>query len=98
MVWGGRRLAELMGKPLPGAEPYGEAWEISDHASHSSRVAHGPLAGLTLRQLMERWPELLLGSAAARHTVFPLLVKLLDAADWLSVQVHPDDDSVRTLW
>src|SRR5262245_28118185 len=98
MVWGGRRLAEVLGKPLPGPEPYGEAWELSDHASHSSRVAHGPLAGLTLRQLVERWPGPLLGSTAERCSIFPLLVKLLDANDWLSVQVHPDDVAVRTLW
>src|SRR6266567_2384074 len=48
MVWGGRRLAEALGKHLPGDGPYGEAWEVSDHASHSSRVDRGPLAGLTL--------------------------------------------------
>jgi mannose-6-phosphate isomerase len=98
MVWGGRRLAEILGKPLPGSEPYGEAWEISDHVSHASRVAQGPLAGQTLRDLMRRWREPLLGAAAQRHSTFPLLVKLLDANDWLSVQVHPDDEAVRTLW
>ncbi len=98
MVWGGRRLAEVLGKPLPGSEPYGEAWEISDHASHSSRVAQGEFAGQTLRDLMRRWREPLLGSAAARYSIFPLLIKLLDANDWLSVQVHPNDEAVRTLW
>lgn len=98
MVWGGRRLAEVLGKPLPGPEPYGEAWEISDHASHSSRVAHGPLAGQTLHQLMCDRRDELLGPATNGHTRFPLLVKLLDANGWLSVQVHPDDDAVRVLW
>jgi mannose-6-phosphate isomerase len=98
MVWGGRRLADLLGKPLPGPGPHGEAWEVSDHANHSSRVAAGPLAGQTLHELMLRWGPALLGPAASRHSVFPLLVKLLDACDWLSVQVHPDDDLVRTLW
>jgi mannose-6-phosphate isomerase len=88
----------VLGKPLPGSEPYGEAWEVSDHASHSSRVAEGPLAGQTLGDLMRRWREPLLGAAAKRHSAFPLLVKLLDANDWLSVQVHPDDEAVRTLW
>lgn len=98
MVWGGRRLGDLLGKPLPDAAPYGEAWEVSDHASHSSRVNRGPLAGETLRDLMRRWREPLLGPAATQHTAFPLLVKLLDANDWLSVQVHPNDEAVRTLW
>jgi mannose-6-phosphate isomerase len=97
MVWGGRRLAEVLGKPLPENLPYGEAWEISDHASHASRIDRGPLAGKTIRDLMKYWREPLLGPAA-RHATFPLLVKLLDASDWLSVQVHPDDEAVRSLW
>ena len=98
MVWGGRRLADVLGKELPGAGPYGEAWEISDHASHASRVCRGRFAGRTLRQLMQERREELLGRAARRHATFPLLVKLLDADDWLSVQVHPDDEAVKTLW
>src|SRR5262245_44322116 len=98
MVWGGRRLAEVLGKPLPDDAAYGEAWELSDHQSHSSRVAAGQLEGQTLSDLLRRWREPLLGPSARRHTAFPLLVKLLDANDWLSVQVHPDDDKVRTLW
>jgi mannose-6-phosphate isomerase len=97
MVWGGRRLQELLGKPLPGTEPYGETWELSDHASHTSRVADGPLAGQTLHELMVLHREPLLGPAA-QCTTFPLLVKLLDANDWLSVQVHPDVEKVKTLW
>jgi mannose-6-phosphate isomerase len=103
MVWGGRRLAEVLAKPLPTAEPYGESWEISDHASHHSVVAEGPRAGQTLRNLMVREPEALLGAAPraggrAPGATFPWLVKLLDAWDWLSVQVHPDEGSVRQLW
>jgi mannose-6-phosphate isomerase len=98
MVWGGRRLGEVLGKPLPGSEPYGEAWEVSDHASHQSRVARGPLAGRSLRELMRHWREPLLGKAGHNGEAFPLLVKLLDASDWLSVQVHPSDDKVAQLW
>ncbi|MBI1917288.1 MAG: class I mannose-6-phosphate isomerase [Planctomycetes bacterium] len=62
MVWGGRRLAELLGKRLPSDEPYGESWEISDHATHSSRVDRGPLAGQTLRDLMRQHRQSLLGA------------------------------------
>ena len=96
LVWGGRGLGESLGKPLPTAAAYGESWEISDHPSHSSVVAHGhPFAGWTLRDLMQRIPDALLGAPRER---FPWLVKFLDAHDWLSVQVHPDDRAVAHLW
>ena len=97
MVWGGRKLGELLGKPLPTPEPYGESWEVSDHPVHRSVVAGGPLAGRSLRALMEHDRAVLLGPAA-KEKVFPWLIKFLDARDWLSVQVHPDEKSVRTLW
>lgn len=98
MVWGGRRLGELMRKPLPTSETYGESWEISDHVSHRSALASGPNAGRTLRDFMERERLELLGRSASVHDVFPWLVKLLDACDWLSVQVHPDEMAVRRHW
>src|SRR5262245_25773942 len=101
MVWGGRRLASVLGKNLPTAEPYGESWEVSDHAVHRSVVATGPLAGATLagttlRTLMEKHRRDLLGPAATMAT-FPWLFKFLDVTDWLSVQVHPDEENARTL-
>jgi mannose-6-phosphate isomerase len=98
MVWGGRRLGDVLGKPLPTPEPYGESWEISDHVLHHSVVADGARAGKTFRQLMEQERDSLLGSAAGRHRVFPWLIKFLDAQDWLSVQVHPNEEAVRKLW
>ena len=104
MVWGGRRLGEALGKPLPTAEAYGESWEISDHPSHHSTAVEGPAAGHTLRDLMRQEAKSLLGDAPASRgreppeAIFPWLVKFLDAWDWLSVQVHPDDESVRKLW
>src|SRR5712692_3380311 len=97
MVWGGRRLGEDLGKQLPTDEPYGESWEISDHPLHRSVVANGPLAGTTLRELMETRRDELLGQDT-NDTTFPLLVKFLDANDWLSVQVHPDEEAVKRLW
>jgi mannose-6-phosphate isomerase len=96
MVWGGRRLGDLLNKTLPADGPYGEAWEISDHASHQSVVCRGPRRGRTLRELMQEERRQLVG--AAHHEAFPWLVKSLDAADWLSVQVHPDDEAARRLW
>lgn len=95
-VWGGRGLADLLGKALPTADTYGEAWEISDHPSHRSVVADGPAAGLTLRELMQRDAAPLVGDWSG--DVFPWLVKYLDCHDWLSVQVHPDEQAVQTLW
>jgi mannose-6-phosphate isomerase len=88
----------MLGKPLPTAEPYGESWEISDHAAHRSAVHGGSREGRTLRDLMERERHALLGGAAEQHRTFPWLVKLLDACDWLSVQVHPDDHTVKQHW
>src|SRR5262245_37510476 len=90
VVWGGRRLEQVLHKPLPGGGPFGESWEISDHPHHRS-VSCGPRAGQSLRSLMESEREALLGRAASRYPVFPWLVKFLDAGDWLSVQVHPDE-------
>jgi mannose-6-phosphate isomerase len=97
MVWGGRRLGDLLDRSLPTADQYGEAWEVSDHASHRS-VLDGPHAGRTLRDLMERDRAALLGLAANQFTTFPWLVKFLDACDWLSVQVHPNERDVVHLW
>jgi mannose-6-phosphate isomerase len=86
---------------LPIGGVYGEAWEISDHATHRSVVAEGPWSGWNLRDLLEREAEALLGPDSSGRTgqdSFPWLVKHLDACDWLSVQVHPDDESVQQLW
>ena len=100
-VWGGRRLATALGKELPTPDAYGESWEVSDHPAHRTVVTEGPLRGRSLRDLMEQSPADLLGppNAGCRlPTVFPWLLKYLDARDWLSVQVHPDDDKARRLW
>src|ERR1700687_3272987 len=96
MVWGERRLGDLLGKPLAPHTLYGESWEVSDHPVHRSVAASVPWAGHSLRDLMERESPALLGTAAA-HAVFPWLIKFLDANDWLSVQVHPDETAVRKL-
>jgi mannose-6-phosphate isomerase len=97
LVWGGRRLGEDLGKQLPPGEACGESWEISDHASHASVVDGGTLNGQTLRQLMHG-PAWLLGQGAGQYSIFPWLMKFLDARDWLSVQVHPDEEAVKRLW
>jgi len=64
--WGGHQLADLLSAPLPTESHVGEAWVLSDRPDHQSRVLDGPLEGWTLRQLMEKFPEQLLGTLAPR--------------------------------
>lgn len=98
MIWGGRNLARYLGKNLPTSARYGESWEVSDHALHQSRLVTASSFGVPLRQLMTDHRRALLGPAADRFTIFPWLIKLLDARDHLSVQVHPDEQAVKVLW
>ena len=88
-VWGGRRLEQLYGKALPPGVPIGESWEIADRPEATSVIANGPLAGQDLRWLMEHHGPAVLGPAWTSVGRFPLLIKLLDAQDKLSLQVHP---------
>lgn len=92
-VWGGRRLADVLGKQLPTDEPYGESWELHD----SAVVVNGPDAGRALSELLAQYGSALIGPDNPPTEGFPLLAKILDAADWLSVQVHPNDAQARTL-
>src|SRR5258707_8321635 len=94
-VWGGHQLETHLGKALPAGtshEPVGESWEIY----WKNRVANGALHGQTLGELITAYPEAMLGSHSA-DAEFPLLIKFIDAQDWLSVQVHPDDELAREL-
>jgi mannose-6-phosphate isomerase len=92
MLWGGRRLPAFLNREPPHADPIGEAWVLSDVNGHESRVADGPLAGTTLRELLARDPARVVGGAPTPHGKFPLLLKFIDARQELSVQVHPNDD------
>lgn len=88
-VWGGRRLEQL-GRQLPDGEPIGESWDVVD----SSRVRNGALVGQTLSELVPHMKQALVGDRVWEQNgdQFPLLLKLIDATDILSVQVHPDDE------
>jgi len=90
--WGGRRLANLLSVRLPGDDPIGEAWLLSDRDDAASVVADGPLEGKTISQLLRQFPEQMLGKLAVHFSRFPLLLKFLDVSKTLSVQVHPSDD------
>ncbi len=94
VMWGGRRMSAWR-SDLP-AGPIGESWDLSDHPRGMSAVAGGILAGTTLRELTARFGKSLIGGSWDGGD-FPLLVKLIDANDRLSVQVHPDDELARSL-
>src|ERR1700691_4030508 len=94
--WGGRRFADLLTEPMPSG-PIGEAWLLSDREDHASRVAEGPLKGRTIGQLLQQFPEQLLGKLAGRVRRFPLLLKFLDVQEMLSVQVHPTKANLNLL-
>ncbi len=89
-IWGGRKLADRLGRSLPGSQPVGESWELVDRPEAQSVVAEGPLRGNTLHNLWTHHRAEIFGPRH-RNTGprFPLLCKLLDARDRLSVQVHP---------
>jgi len=90
-VWGGRRILEAIHPELAGAvagpDPIGEAWELADHPDGVSTVANGPLAGRLFSDLVAEHPVAMTGLANPGR--YPLMVKVIDAADDLSLQVHP---------
>lgn len=92
-IWGGRNL-EKLGKALPQEGIIAESWEIASHKDGLTRVNNGVHSGKTLPQLLDKYGLDLIGRNnqwALERNKFPLLVKLLDANQKLSVQVHPDD-------
>src|SRR3954463_13006140 len=96
-IWGGRKLETLYGKKLPPGKIIGESWEISDRADANSVVANGPLAGRRLADLMASDRQAIMGRARSPEGRFPLLIKLLDAQDNLSLQVHPPQNLAAQL-
>ena len=98
-VWGGHRLASLRGDGTNTATPIGESWELSGLTGHVSEVAGGPFARQPLDQLIATYREQLVGHACwARYgTFFPLLVKFIDTAKDLSIQVHPNREAAARL-
>lgn len=92
-IWGGRNLEVFFGRNLPDGQ-IGESWDISTHSDGMSIVVEPEyLAGYSLKKLCQLYPNEILASS---NPYFPLLVKLIDANETLSVQVHPDNDYART--
>ncbi len=109
-IWGGSDLICKMGKrftetdengvehALTKDDRIGESWEIADMGTEDSVVTNGWLAGNTISEVMETYLERIVGEDCMQRfgTQFPLLIKILDIRDRLSVQVHPDDETSRT--
>ncbi len=88
-VWGGRELERQYGRTLPDPAPYGESWEIVDREKEQSVVRGGEFAGKTLHELWTEHRGAVFGAGLPDSERFPLLIKVLDARDDLSIQVHP---------
>ena len=87
-IWGGRQLETVFGYDIPDG-PIGECWAISAHPNGDCQIAEGPYAGHTLSWLWAEHRELF-GNCEGKE--FPLLIKILDAKDDLSIQIHPNDE------
>ena len=97
-IWGGRALERLFGRDLPAGEKIGESWELADLPEGQSVASNGPDAGKTLNSLLvEKADEILGPGVSLDDGRFPLLLKLLDANDILSLQVHPDEQAAAEL-
>ena len=89
-IWGGTRLRDDFGKNCD-FDKVAESWELSCHKDGPSYAADGEYAGMTLTEILKKEPSAL-GTACERFEYFPILIKLIDAKDNLSVQVHPDNE------
>ncbi|HUH46983.1 MAG TPA: type I phosphomannose isomerase catalytic subunit [Arenibacter sp.] len=95
-LWGGTKLKEVLGKPID-SDITGESWELSGVAGDVSKVANGELEGVSLQDLILKYPGDILGkSVIARFgTDFPILIKFIDAKQDLSIQLHPNDELAK---
>ncbi|AGC68200.1 mannose-6-phosphate isomerase ManA [Thermoclostridium stercorarium subsp. stercorarium DSM 8532] len=92
-IWGGRNLSKF-GKQLPEGK-VAESWELACHPDGMSVVRNGIYEGRTLKSMIEEFGGDIVGELGAESAGFPLLIKLIDANDRLSVQVHPDDEFAK---
>lgn len=95
-IWGGKNLNLKYGKT--DYEDIAEAWELSGYKGKESVVASGNEKGLTINELVDKYGKsAFLGTKAEKHDKFPLLIKFIDAAAPLSIQVHPSDENAKDL-
>lgn len=93
-IWGGKKIRDVLGFKSPAGEPTGEAWLLSGVEEKESVVENGFLSGNNINELVEVYMSDLVGDHSYEKygNEFPVLLKILDTNDWLSVQVHPGDD------
>lgn len=97
-IWGGTLMSEVLRREVPAAaDPIGESWELVDREDEQSVLVNGPMAGRTMHELLKHYGRELVGRKAKSTDRFPLLVKLIDAGDRLSLQVHPDEAACREI-
>jgi mannose-6-phosphate isomerase len=101
-IWGGRKLEQLFGKNIPAGKRIGESWEIVDRPEAQSMVRDGPLVGRSLHDLWVNFREEVFGKviggpSRTALSRFPLLIKLIDAREKLSLQVHPTEVVAESL-
>ncbi len=95
-LWGGTKLKEVLHKNIESTTT-GESWELSDVSGDVSVVSNGELAGTSLKELLKKYPEALLGKSVVDRfgTDFPILIKFIDAKQDLSIQLHPNDELAK---
>ncbi|WP_436514432.1 type I phosphomannose isomerase catalytic subunit [Ekhidna sp. To15] len=93
-LWGGQKIKTILGKDFGDLENCGETWELSGVSGNISEVANGKHTGKAISDLVDEFKEELVGRSIFNSygTEFPLLIKYIDAAEDLSVQVHPNDE------
>ncbi|MBR0034523.1 MAG: class I mannose-6-phosphate isomerase, partial [Synergistaceae bacterium] len=92
-LWGGRRLIDDWGK-TPESETLAESWELASHEDGDNVIIDGELQGMTLSDAVKEYPEIVAPNFQPIET-FPLMVKLIDSRQPLSIQVHPFNDYAR---
>lgn len=96
-VWGGRALEACYGRTLPDAQPYGESWELVDREDDQSRVTSPEYSGLSLNELWTEHRTEVFGEGLPDSDRFPILIKILDCQEDLSIQVHPPEEVASSL-
>ena len=96
IIWGGSKLRNLLNKDFPADKKIGESWELVDLPNDKSIIENGEFAGKTIGEVLQKYPQQFLGQKSYQPP-FGLLIKFIDANDYLSVQVHPDSEAAKKL-